>query len=113
SKQQNRAPRAEGLRPIVSSQATPEYALPAGIDRERGQQEWQDTLQKLSQRVDPHSFDNWFKPLKLAGTVGDVLFVKVPTPDFLYVREKYGSLLSEVTDRKLKLEFIAPAVVAS
>jgi hypothetical protein len=59
---------------------------------------WGKILGALKARVNPHSFDTWLRPTRFDHTEGDVLYVRVPTPDFKYAGEKYGDLIRESID---------------
>jgi hypothetical protein len=89
-----------------------EYRLPPNLDSEAGEQLWSEIRQKVSKRVNPHSFETWFKPAKAAGLAGNTLYVKLPTPNFSHVGEKYTDLISELTGGALEIEFIVPQEVS-
>jgi DnaA N-terminal domain len=114
-KEQNQAPRSveSSAKPKHSVQPVRlEYNLPLNLDEDAGREVWNETLQKLSKRVNRHSFDTWLKPIKAAGISGDVLYLTIPTSDFSHVHAKYGSLLLEVLAGRLKVELISPQEIA-
>jgi hypothetical protein len=88
-----------------------EYALPVGLDEESGRDVWEGILAELSTRVNQHSYDTWLKPTKAAGVCGKVLYIKLPTPDFVYIEKKYGMLICKF-GRGLTVQFLTPQEVA-
>jgi hypothetical protein len=81
--------------------STPQDVLPLEPQPELGRVEdaraaWAELAQTLEKAVNPHSFGTWIKPLRAAGIDGaGVLYVRVPTPEFKHVAQKYGDLLGE------------------
>jgi DnaA N-terminal domain len=108
AKEQNRAPRG-ALTASISMNApiNLDYRLPSDLDLDSGEQMWQATLQKMAERTNKHSFETWLKPTSAAGIRDGVLYVKVPTAEFLYIGTKYASLLNELLPAQ-KLQFVAP-----
>ena len=100
-----------GASPAPEQHEQLEYKLPPDLDEEAGCQIWSATFCKLSKRVNQHSCNTWLRPLEPAGIRENVLYLKLPTRDFVDVRKKYGSLLSEVLP-ELKVEFVFPEAVA-
>jgi len=43
---------------------------------------WKDIIKEIESRVDPFTFETWFKPLVYVGKVGNVLYVRAPNPSF-------------------------------
>ena len=74
---------------------------------ESGQAEeiWTATLGKLSERVDPHSFDTWLKPTRGIGVSEGKLFVRIPRPAFSYIGEKFSKELGELLP-ELSVQFV-------
>jgi len=65
---------------------------------------WMRILGALEKKVNRHSYDTWLKPTRYSHAVGKVLFVRVPTPEFRHIADKYGDLIYEAADT-LGLEY--------
>ncbi len=61
-------------------------------------------LGALEKKINRHSYETWLKPTRFSHAVGKVMFVRVPTPEFRHIGDKYGDLIFEAVDN-LKLEF--------
>jgi chromosomal replication initiator protein len=72
---------------------------------------WDKILQHMERRVNPHSFQTWFRPTRQQGTDNGKLLVKVPNRMFRKkLSETYGSLLeavlTEVGMSETRVEFL-------
>ncbi|HUS19220.1 MAG TPA: chromosomal replication initiator protein DnaA [Terriglobales bacterium] len=65
---------------------------------------WVQILSALEKKINRHSYDTWLKPTRFSHLNGDILFVRVPTPEFRHIGDKYADLIQEAMD-KLALEF--------
>ncbi len=65
---------------------------------------WVLILSALEKKINRHSYDTWLKPTRFSHLNGEVLFVRVPTPEFRHIGDKYADLIQEAMD-KLSLEF--------
>ncbi len=65
---------------------------------------WLRVLEALEKKINRHSYDTWLKPTRYSHANGKVLFVRVPTPEFREVGDKYGDLIQEALDN-LGLEY--------
>src|SRR5205085_10667205 len=65
---------------------------------------WMRILGALEKKVNRHSYETWLKPTRYSHAVGKVMFIRVPTPEFRHIGEKYGDLICEAVDN-LGLEF--------
>src|SRR5215468_12261061 len=65
---------------------------------------WVRILDALEKKINRHSYDTWLKPTRYSHAVGKVLFVRVPTPEFRHIADKYGDLIYEAAD-SLGLEY--------
>jgi len=61
-------------------------------------------LGALEKKVNRHSYETWLKPTRYSHAVGKVMFIRVPTPEFRHIGDKYGDLICEAVDN-LGLEF--------
>jgi chromosomal replication initiator protein len=61
-------------------------------------------LGALEKKINRHSYETWLKPTRFSHAVGKVMFVRVPTPEFRHIGDKYGDLIYEAVDN-LGLEF--------
>src|SRR6266849_2584495 len=72
---------------------------------------WEEILQHVERRVNPHSFATWFRPTRQEDTERDRLVIRVPTRLFRKrLTETYGELLQavllEVGLANTRLEFV-------
>jgi hypothetical protein len=51
---------------------------------------WESIKAKLSETVNRHSYDTWLKPTRTHGLAGRVLYIRVPTPEFRNIGEKFS-----------------------
>src|SRR3954470_9060549 len=65
---------------------------------------WLQILSALEKKINRHSYDTWLKPTRFSHADGAVLFIRVPTPEFRHIGDKYADLISEAID-KLSLNF--------
>jgi chromosomal replication initiator protein len=57
---------------------------------------WQAVLVRLRAKLDPQTFDTWFRPTRLASVSGDTLHVAVPNEVFRdWLSKHYGELIQE------------------
>jgi hypothetical protein len=105
------SPTKKKSKPKNQTKPTYELRVPQNLDHEAGRNVWQGTLAKLAERINRHSFDTWLKPTHGEGIKDGVLYVRVPTADHCFVREKYDALLRELLPSGLKVEFVAPMEV--
>jgi chromosomal replication initiator protein len=59
---------------------------------------WLRILAALEKKISRHSFDTWLKPTRFSHANGNVLFVRVPTPEFRLIGDKFGDLIQEAMD---------------
>jgi len=79
---------------------------------------WENILQHMERRVNPHSFSTWFRPTRQEGAENGKLVVRVPSRLFRKrLTETYGQLLqavlAEVGMQDTQLEFVCTAVEAA
>src|SRR5438067_1109717 len=65
---------------------------------------WNRILGALEKKINRHSYDTWLKPTRFSHVNANVLFIRVPTPEFRHIADKYADLISEAIDN-LALEF--------
>ena len=65
---------------------------------------WMRILDALEKKVNRHSYDTWLKPTRFSHSREGVLFVRVPTPEFRHIGEKYADLIQEAIE-SLGLEY--------
>jgi len=65
---------------------------------------WVRILGALEKKVNRQSFDTWLKPTRFSHTNGKMLFVRVPTPEFQHIGDRYADLIQEAIDN-LHLDF--------
>ncbi len=65
---------------------------------------WARILGALEKKVNRQSFDTWLKPTRFSHVNGRMLFVRVPTPEFQHIGDRYGDLIQEAIDN-CHLEF--------
>src|ERR1700747_2364380 len=59
---------------------------------------WLRILAALEKKISRHSFDTWLKPTRFSHANGNVLFVRVPTPEFHHIVERFGDVIQEAMD---------------
>jgi chromosomal replication initiator protein len=59
---------------------------------------WLQILSALEKKVIRQSFETWLKPTRFSHTAGRTLYVRVPSPEFQHIGEKYGDLIQEAID---------------
>jgi chromosomal replication initiator protein len=64
---------------------------------------WIQILSALEKKVNRQSFDTWLKPTRYSHTAGRAMYVRIPTPEFQHIGDKYSDLIQEAIDL-LKLE---------
>jgi chromosomal replication initiator protein len=65
---------------------------------------WLQILAALEKKVIRQSFETWFKPTRYSHAAGRMLYVRVPTPEFQHIGDKYGDLIQEAIETQ-SLEF--------
>jgi chromosomal replication initiator protein len=59
---------------------------------------WLQILAALEKKVIRQSFETWLKPTRYSHTAGRTLYVRVPSPEFQHIGDKYGDLIQEAID---------------
>jgi len=59
---------------------------------------WLQILAALEKKVIRQSFETWLKPTRYSHSTGRTLYVRVPTPEFRHIGDKYGDLIQEAID---------------
>ena len=59
---------------------------------------WLQILSALEKKVIRQSFETWLKPTRFSHAAGRMLYVRVPSPEFQHIGEKYGDLIQEAID---------------
>ncbi|MGH9564576.1 MAG: chromosomal replication initiator protein DnaA [Candidatus Angelobacter sp.] len=59
---------------------------------------WLRILGALEKKISRHSYDTWLKPTRYSHENGAVIFVRVPTPEFRHIGEKFGDLIQEALE---------------
>ena len=59
---------------------------------------WLQILAALEKKVIRQSFETWLKPTRYSHTNGRIVYVRVPSPEFRHVGDKYGDLIQEAID---------------
>jgi chromosomal replication initiator protein len=65
---------------------------------------WLQILSALEKKVIRQSFETWLKPTRYSHAAGRTLYVRVPSPEFQHIGDKYGDLIQEAIDLQA-LEF--------
>src|SRR4051812_9053003 len=65
---------------------------------------WVQILGALEKKINRHSYDTWLKPTRYSHQNATILFVRVPTPEFRHIGDKYADLIGEAMD-KLGMDF--------
>jgi chromosomal replication initiator protein len=59
---------------------------------------WMQILGALEKKINRHSYDTWLKPTRFSHIKDGRLFVRVPTPEFRHIGEKYADLIQEAIE---------------
>ena len=59
---------------------------------------WLRILSAIEKKISRHSYDTWLKPTRFSHTNGAIIFVRVPTPEFRHIGDKFGDLIQEAMD---------------
>jgi chromosomal replication initiator protein len=59
---------------------------------------WLQILAALEKKVIRQSFETWLKPTRFSHAAGRTLYVRVPSPEFQHIGDKYGDLIQEAID---------------
>ena len=65
---------------------------------------WVQILAALEKKVNRHAFDTWLKPTRYSYARERMLYVRIPTPEFKHVGDRYGDLIQEAIEN-LHLDF--------
>ena len=65
---------------------------------------WVQILAALEKKINRQSYDTWLKPTRYSYVRERVLFVRIPSPEFSHVGDRYGDLIQEAIEN-LQLEF--------
>src|ERR1700684_1570368 len=65
---------------------------------------WLQILPALKKKVSRQSFETWLNPTRYSHAAGRTLYVRVPSPEFQHIGDKYGDLIQEAIDQQA-LEF--------
>jgi chromosomal replication initiator protein len=65
---------------------------------------WLQILAALEKKVIRQSFETWLKPTRYSHSAGRTLYVRVPSPEFQLIGEKYSDLIQEAIESQ-SLEF--------
>ena len=75
---------------------------------------WLQILAALEKKVIRQTFETWLKPTRYSHAAGRTLYVRVPSPEFQHIGDKYGDQIeASIKRHKLKLEdvqFVAEGV---
>src|SRR5260370_38329617 len=56
---------------------------------------WLRVLSALEKKITRLSYDTWLKPTRFSHIIGSTIYVRVPTPEFRHIEEKFGDLIQE------------------
>jgi chromosomal replication initiator protein len=60
---------------------------------------WLQILAALEKKVIRQSFETWLKPTRYSHIVGRTLYVRVPSPEFQHLGDKYSDLIQEAIEQ--------------
>jgi hypothetical protein len=129
AEEQDKAPRVQGAPAAKMAPAGPVWDLPAGLGQEQlAKSIWRDALEALraprlngpnvpgnrpTSIVSPNSFDTWLKPTRAVGMRDGVLYVTVPSLEFLCIQEKFGEQIrAQLPHAVTSIKFVAPKETA-
>ena len=59
---------------------------------------WVRILGALEKKINRQSYETWLKPPRFSHIAGKTLFVRIPSPEFQHLGEKYADLIQEAID---------------
>jgi chromosomal replication initiator protein len=59
---------------------------------------WLQILSALEKKVIRQSFETWLKPTRFSHVAGRIMYVRVPSPEFQHIGDKYSDLIQEAID---------------
>ncbi len=59
---------------------------------------WLQILGALEKKLARNSFETWLKPTRYSHAAGRTLYVRVPSPEFQHIGDRYGDLIQEAID---------------
>ena len=59
---------------------------------------WLQILAALEKKVIRQTFETWLKPTRYSHAAGRTLYVRVPSPEFQHIGDKYGDLIQEAIE---------------
>jgi chromosomal replication initiator protein len=59
---------------------------------------WHLILGALEKKISRHSYDTWLKPTRFSHASAKTIFVRIPTPEFHHIEDKFGDLIQEAMD---------------
>src|SRR5271165_570054 len=59
---------------------------------------WLQILAALEKKVIRQSYETWLKPTRYSHAAGRTLYVRVPSPEFRHIGDKYGDLIQEAIE---------------
>ena len=61
--------------------------------------QWVHILGALEKKLNRKAFETWLKPTRFSRLVGKTLYVRIPSPQFEHVGDKYGQLIEEAIEK--------------
>jgi chromosomal replication initiator protein len=61
---------------------------------------WLQILAALEMKVIRQSFETWLKPTRYSHVAGRTLYVRVPSPEFQHLGDKYSDLIQEAIEQQ-------------
>ena len=80
------------------SDAGKDYRMAFAISPATALNPWLQILAALEKKVIRQSFETWFKPTRFSHANGRTIYVRVPSPEFQHIGDKYGDLIQEAID---------------
>jgi chromosomal replication initiator protein len=59
---------------------------------------WLQILAALEKKVIRQSYETWLRPTRFSHSAGRTMYVRVPSPEFQHIGDKYGDLIQEAID---------------
>jgi chromosomal replication initiator protein len=60
---------------------------------------WLQILSALEMKVIRQSFETWFKPTRYSHIAGRTMYVRVPSPEFQHLGDRYSDLIQEAIEQ--------------
>ena len=95
SRQEIIFPEPEKPKPVATETLGPWMADASPENQARAKAVWEYVNDFVKARISANSYSTWVKPLRAVALTGETLIVRIPTPEFGHVGEKFGAIIGQ------------------